>query len=75
MKLDVTVTTRASRNEVIRQPDGSYKVRITTPPVDGKANEVVIKLLAKHFNVPKTGITILRGQTSRNKLIEIKTST
>ncbi|MFN6222240.1 MAG: DUF167 domain-containing protein, partial [Dolichospermum sp.] len=42
-----------------------------SPPIDGKANEELIKLLAKKFDVPKSSITIKSGVTSRNKLIII----
>lgn len=52
--------------------DGTLKIKLTTPPVDGKANEEMIKLLAKHFKVSKSSIEILKGKTSKNKVVEIK---
>lgn len=48
-----------------------YKVYVTAAPEDGKANKAVIALLAKELGVPKSALTILKGETSRNKLIEI----
>ena len=63
---------RASRNAVIPQPDGSFRVRLTAAPVDGKANDALIKLLSEHFDVAKSKITIVKGQTSKNKIVEIK---
>lgn len=53
------------------QPDGSLNIYIREIAADGKANAGVIKLLAKHYNVPKTNIIILKGSTSRHKIINI----
>ena len=51
--------------------NGVYRVHITAAPVDGAANVAVIKMLAEHFGVPKSQITIIRGETSRDKIVEI----
>ncbi|HLA94611.1 MAG TPA: DUF167 domain-containing protein, partial [Pyrinomonadaceae bacterium] len=51
--------------------DGSLRVRISAPPVDGAANDEVVKLLAKAFGVAKGNVAILSGQTSKNKRIKI----
>ncbi len=69
--LNVRVTPRASKSEVIGIVDGVLKVRIAAPPVDGAANEALIKLLAKHFNVSKSSISIVSGDSSRNKRVRI----
>jgi uncharacterized protein (TIGR00251 family) len=50
---------------------GYMRIRVTAPPEDGKANQEVIKLLAEHFKVPKKNVIIVRGQTSRQKLVEV----
>ena len=47
-------------------------VYVTSPPDDGKANEAVIKLLAKHLGVAPSRLSIIRGETSRNKLILVE---
>lgn len=47
-------------------------IRVTVPPEDGKANEAMIALLAKTLRVRKSVITVVQGQTARNKLIEVK---
>ena len=52
MKVNVTVKTNSKFEEVLEEPGGSYIVRVSTPPVDGKANKQVIKLLSKHLKVP-----------------------
>jgi len=49
----------------------SYKVYVTAPPEDGKANKKVIELLAEYFKVPKSQVRIIKGEISRNKIIEI----
>lgn len=51
--------------------DGTLKIKLKSPAEDGKANEELIQLLSKHLNVPVKKITIIRGKTSRHKLIEI----
>lgn len=66
----VKVVPNASRNEIADwQADGSLKVRIQTPPQDGKANKALIAFLAKQVGVSKNQIKIVRGETSRQKLI------
>ena len=50
---------------------GNLKVWVHSVPAEGQANEAVIKLLAKHFDVAKSLVAIVSGHTSRNKIIEI----
>lgn len=71
MKLEIHVKPNARRESVEKQPDGTYKVALNAPPVEGRANERLIELLAEHFKVPKSSVTILRGQSGRKKLVEI----
>lgn len=72
MKIKVKVLPRSSRNEVVGElADGTLKVKLTAPPVDGKANEALIKILAEHFSVPKNKIKITTGATSKNKVVEV----
>lgn len=72
LKIKIRVLPRSSKNEVVGEmADGTLKVKLTAPPVDGKANEALIKLLAKHFDVSKNKIKIVAGTTSKNKTIEI----
>lgn len=51
--------------------EGKLKIRVTVPPEGGKANKAVIELLSKALKVPKSSIEIVRGDTSRNKVIFI----
>jgi uncharacterized protein (TIGR00251 family) len=70
MKIQVKVKPNSKTEEVIR--DGEvYTVRVKEPPKEGKANRAVVKLLAEHFNVPRSAVTIISGLNSRTKVIEI----
>lgn len=75
MDIAVRVTPNAGANQIKSdlQADGSIllRVMVTATPEDGKANDAVIKLMAKHFGVAKSRLSIIRGQTSRDKLIRI----
>ncbi|RMH41502.1 MAG: DUF167 domain-containing protein [Alphaproteobacteria bacterium] len=66
----VRVTPRASRNEV-RVEDGVIRVLVTTVPEGGKANASVQKLLAKALGVAKSRLTLVRGETSRDKVFRL----
>jgi uncharacterized protein (TIGR00251 family) len=70
-KLWITVKPQAKKSEVKKISEGEYAVSVNAPAREGKANEAVIELLARHFSVPKSSIRIIRGQTARRKLIEI----
>jgi uncharacterized protein len=71
------VQPRSSRNAIAGTiPAGALgeavKLAITAPPVDGKANQAVIEFLAELFEVPKSSIAIVSGETGRNKLIAVR---
>lgn len=72
MIIKVKVLPRSSRNEVVgKMDDGTLKIKLTSPPVDGKANEALVEILSDHFDVPKSSVLIKRGETSKLKTIEI----
>ena len=66
------VQPKAAGDAIIGIHDQRLKIRITAPPVDGKANEHLIKWLGKLFNVPKSHIEILQGESGRHKTLRIK---
>ena len=72
-KIDVRVQPKASRNQVDGFEDGTLRLRVTAPPADGKANIGVIALLAKTLGVSKSRLEIVRGHSSRNKVVSIDT--
>lgn len=67
----VRVIPRSSRSEIVGEYDGALKVKLNSPPVDGAANAELIKLLAKEFDVSKSQVEILSGQTSKLKQLRI----
>ncbi|MGB3640730.1 MAG: DUF167 domain-containing protein [Rivularia sp. (in: cyanobacteria)] len=73
MQIAVKVKPNSKEQKIIDEADGSLTIRLKSPPVDGKANEELIKVLSKKFNVPKSYIRIKSGASSRQKLIEIDT--
>ncbi len=62
---------RSSKNGFAEVLDDAIKLRITAPPVDGKANAHIVAWLAKQFKVPKSAVRIENGETSRRKRIRI----
>jgi len=68
------VVPRAKRPGVERMPDGSWRVAVSAPAEDGKANAAVIEALAREFDVPKGAVKIVRGLTGRLKEVEITSS-
>lgn len=69
--LRVKVKPNSKKQEIQTAADGSLIIFLKSPPVDGKANEELIKLLAKEFSVAKSTIQIKWGLSSRQKLVEI----
>ena len=68
---DVRVIPRSSKSEIVGELDGALKVKLKAPPVDGAANEDLIKVLSKEFGVPRSDIEIVSGFTSKTKRIRI----
>jgi len=71
VKIIVRVKPNARKNAVEETGGNRYRVSVTAPPADGKANEKVIEILAEYFNKPKRAIRILRGASSKEKVIEV----
>ena len=71
MELRVRVTARASRDELAGLRDGVLHVRVSAPPVDGKANQAVTRLIAKALGVGRTSVRVVRGERSRDKVVEV----
>jgi uncharacterized protein len=69
--LAIRVQPRAKRSEVAGERGGAVVIRVSAPPVDGKANEAVCTLIAERVGVPKSAVRIVRGESSRDKLVRI----
>ncbi len=70
MKISITVKPRSSKIEVKKISEIEYQVKVTASPVDGEANEQLIKILSDYFDVPKTQIMIVKGKTSKKKIVK-----
>jgi len=71
VKIEVKVTPRASRNEIVGLRNGVLAIRVTAAPVDDAANRAVVKLVAKRAGVAPSRVKIARGARGRRKVLEI----
>jgi len=69
VKLQVQVQPNSKRNEILGFDGRILKVKISAPPVDGKANKALIEFLSKFFGIRKSAITIEKGETGKKKTI------
>lgn len=69
--IKVRVVPRSSQSKIAGEPDGSYKVWVNAPPVDGAANDAVCSLIAEALKVPKNTVEMVSGHTSRSKVIQV----
>lgn len=70
--IQVRVKPNSRTSELIEEPDGTWTGRVKAPPVDGKANKELTQLIADHFDVPKSRVSIRSGAGGRMKLVEIE---
>ena len=70
--LTVRIQPRASKNGIVRMEDGSLKIRLTAPPVDGAANEALVRFLAERLDVPRSAVRIEVGATGRSKVVAVE---
>jgi uncharacterized protein len=70
--LSVKVQPRASRNEIDGPLGNELKIKVTAPPVDSAANEALLRFLAETLGCPKGSVRLVRGGTSRHKIIAIR---
>ena len=63
---------RASKTALAGEFDGAVKVRIASPPVDGAANDELVRFLAKTLGIPKSNVAIVGGASSKSKLIRVE---
>ena len=72
MKYKITVKPNSRKNEIKRCDDGTLIIRVSVPPIEGKANEKVIEVLSEYFDKPKRCISIISGFKGKNKIIEVE---
>jgi uncharacterized protein (TIGR00251 family) len=69
--ITIKLLPRSSKNQIVGKEGDTVKVRVTPPPVDGKANEALIGLLAKRLRVSKSNIKIVSGRRSKLKSVQV----
>jgi uncharacterized protein (TIGR00251 family) len=72
--LDVNVVPGAKRHELAGLHDGALRIKLAAPPVDGKANAALEKLLAQWLGLPQRAVQLVRGQASRRKTVCVEAS-
>jgi uncharacterized protein (TIGR00251 family) len=69
--LTVRVTPRAGHDQIVGWQGGELRVRLRAPPVEGRANEALCRLLASHLGVPASSVELLTGATARTKRLRV----
>lgn len=69
--LNIRVQPRSSQNAITGVVGARLKIRLTAPPVEGKANQALLKFLAKSCAVPRSRVTLLAGETGRDKRVRV----
>lgn len=71
IRISVQIMPNAKKSEVIGVLDDALKIRLHAQPIEGKANEALIRFLADKLDVPQSAVAITRGHTNKRKMIEI----
>ncbi len=71
MKYNIKIIPKSSKTKIVEQKDDFLKIKLKAVPEKGKANTELIKFLAKYFKTAQSNINIIKGGTSRNKIVEI----
>jgi len=72
MKIFVKVKPNSKQEKIEKIGENNFLIWVKEKPQEGKANQAVIKVLAEYFDVPKSEVILLKGQTSREKVFEVK---
>jgi uncharacterized protein (TIGR00251 family) len=72
MKIFVRVKPNAKQEKIEKIGENNFLIRVKEKPQEGKANQAVIRVLAEYFGLPKSDVILLMGQTSREKVFEVK---
>jgi uncharacterized protein (TIGR00251 family) len=70
--IHVRLTPRASREQIAPGADGAYAVRVTAPPVEGRANEALCRLIAARAGVAPSRVSVVRGAKARDKVVRVE---
>ena len=75
MRLKVKVQPGSKTDEVTKLSDGTFRVQVKAPARQGKANQAVVKTVARFLGIPKSSVRLVAGQRARNKILEIPDQT
>jgi uncharacterized protein (TIGR00251 family) len=71
-EIAVRLQPRARANEIVGERDGSLLVRVTAPPIDGRANDALCRLIAKRARVGVRSVSVVRGAGAREKVVRVE---
>jgi uncharacterized protein (TIGR00251 family) len=71
VRLRLRIQPRASREEIVGVAGDTIRIRLTAPPVDGAANQALVRLLAHRLQVPRSAVELISGLTGRDKLVAV----
>lgn len=74
VRLAVQVVPNARKSEVAGEVEGVIRIRLQAQPIEGRANEELVRMLAKLLGVSKSSVEVVQGQTGRRKLVEIRSN-
>jgi uncharacterized protein (TIGR00251 family) len=71
-EIRIRLTPRAAREQIAPGPEDTYAVRVTAPPVDGRANEALRRLIARRAGVAPSRVSIVKGAKAREKVVRVE---
>jgi uncharacterized protein (TIGR00251 family) len=71
-QISIRLQPRAKRDEVVGERGDAIVIRVSAPPVDGKANAALCQLIARSIRVSSSRVSVVRGQTSRDKVVRVE---
>jgi len=74
VSFEVRVIPRSSKSEIVGEHDGCLKVKLKSPPVDGAANDELVRLLSKELSISRSAVEIVSGQTSKTKRVRVESA-
>jgi uncharacterized protein YggU (UPF0235/DUF167 family) len=74
LRIAVQVMPNAGKSEVLEEIEGALKIRLKALPIEGRANEALVRFIADLLDVPKSRVSVTHGLTSRLKLVEVESA-
>lgn len=71
--MEIRIVPNSSKTGIVKEESGIIKIKVTAQPIENKANKALIEFLSKTLKLPKTSIEIVKGETSKDKTLILKT--